>query len=310
MPFSPFQWNFAIDRYLNPFIPPSVLPRLPYAISHFFGYRRRPPTRPPVGNFVVIIWGSIGIFCSLSIIGAVQQHIPSFVARAVPTMIGSFGAAAVLDFYAIESPLAQPRNTFLGQLISSIISISICKLCALSPHFESFRWLGAALACATATAAMCLTNTIHPPAGATALMAVADPDVARLGWFLIPAVMLGCCFMTSIALLVNNAQRRFPFYWWSPEVTGQFWSRWAERRAEEEGDGADVDAATNSLESKETAVVAGGADGDLEAGSAHLEEKGGREEVVVVGRGVVRIPHGLVLSLEERRVLEGLSLRL
>ncbi|KAK3681044.1 HPP family-domain-containing protein [Podospora appendiculata] len=309
MPFSPFQWNFAIDRYLNPFIPPSVLPRVPYAISHFFGYRRRPPTRPPVGNFVIIVWGFIGIFCSLSIIGAVQQHIPSFVDRAVPTMIGSFGAAAVLDFYAIESPLAQPRNTFFGQLISSILGISICKLCALSPHFESVRWLAAALACATASAAMCLTNTIHPPAGATALMAVADPDVARLGWFLIPAVMLGCCFMTSVALLVNNAQRRFPFYWWSPEVTGRFWSRWDDERGEEvEGEGADADAATNSLESKETAVGAGG--GDVEAGAAHLEEKGGCDGVVVVGRGGVRIPAGLLLTLEERRVLEGLSLRL
>ncbi|KAJ4385902.1 hypothetical protein N0V85_007998 [Neurospora sp. IMI 360204] len=144
------------------------------------------------------------------------------------------GAAAVLDFYAIESPLSQPRNAIGGQLVSCIVGISIAKLFALSPHFESIRWLGASLACASATAVMALTGTVHPPAGATALMAVLDEQVQELGWFLIPPVMLGCAIMLVCALLVNNIRRRFPMYWWSPEKTGKFWSGKDESGEEEE----------------------------------------------------------------------------
>lgn len=127
------------------------------------------------------------------------------------------GAAAVLEFYTIESPLAQPRNAVLGQLISVTIGVCVCKLFALSPHFESIRWVGGALACATATVAMALTKCVHPPAGATALLAVVDRTAAGLGWDLIYVVLLGCAVMLGTALLVNNIQSRFPSYWWTPE---------------------------------------------------------------------------------------------
>ena len=93
----------------------------------------------------------------------------------------------------------------------------ICKLFALSPHFESIRWVGGALACATATAVMGLTKNVHPPAGATALLAVVDRTAAGLGWHLIYVVLIGCAIMLGTALLVNNIQSRFPSYWWTPE---------------------------------------------------------------------------------------------
>jgi len=123
----------------------------------------------------------------------------------------------VLEFYTIESPLAQPRNSILGQLISVVIGVCIHKLFAMSPHYESIRWVGGALACATATAAMALTKTVHPPAGATALLAVVDRTAAGLGWSLIYIVLIGCAIMLGTALLVNNIQSRYPSYWWTPE---------------------------------------------------------------------------------------------
>jgi hypothetical protein len=45
-----------------------------------------------------------------------------------PLLLASFGAACVLLFGQIESPLAQPRNAFLGQIISAIIGVSVKKL--------------------------------------------------------------------------------------------------------------------------------------------------------------------------------------
>lgn len=105
----------------------------------------------------------------------------------------------------------------MGHLLSSVIGVSICKLFLLSNDFDSIRWVAGALACASATSAMALTKTVHPPAGATALLAVVDNGIVDLGWFFIPILLLGCAIMLACALLVNNLQRRFPVYWWTPE---------------------------------------------------------------------------------------------
>ncbi|KAK3313656.1 HPP family-domain-containing protein [Apodospora peruviana] len=309
---SPLRWHLDIDSYLNPIVPPSILPRLPYPIAHFFGYRgtHRAIGALP-GNIIVVFWAFVGIFGTLSIIGLIGKHVASFEIRAVPTIIGSFGAAAVLDFYAIESPLAQPRNAILGQLIASVVGVGICKLFALaSPEdFESIRWLGAALSCAAATALMALTGTVHPPAGATALMAVLDDDVADLGWFLIAPVMLGCAVMLTMALLVNNVQRRFPFYWWTPEETGQYWRenlKFGHHRSDE-NDGA---GGSGKL-GRSTFAACTLSSGDLEM-SRSATRSGEDDPSVVITRGVVHLhlPESFYLSPEEKKLLEGISLRI
>jgi hypothetical protein len=62
---------------------------------------------------------------------------------------------------------------------------------------------------------MGVTNTIHPPAGATALLCSTDQQIEDLGWFLVPLVGLGSCLMVAVACVVNNMQRTFPVYWWT-----------------------------------------------------------------------------------------------
>ncbi|KAK3339816.1 HPP family-domain-containing protein [Lasiosphaeria hispida] len=301
-PPEPLRWHIDLDRYLNPFLPASVLPRLPAPAAHFLGYRT--PDQPPrsLGNLLVVFWTFIGIFSSLTIIGAVVQEIPSF--RNVPTIVGSFGAAAVLDFYAIESPLAQPRNTFVGQTISSVIGISVCKLFQLSPQkFESVRWIAGSLACATATTAMGLAGAVHPPAGATALMAVMDDSVVALGWFFIAPVLFGSALMLSIALLINNIQRRFPYYWWSPGPTGTFWS---ETGTELEGSGKkSIGAESSASETKAGRPASCLEDVEMQVRFGFAE---GCE--LVVSKGLVQVPSGVYLSHEEKGILDRLSQRL
>ncbi|KAH6839522.1 HPP family-domain-containing protein [Chaetomium sp. MPI-CAGE-AT-0009] len=312
------QWHFDIDKYLNPFFPPSALPLMPAPIAHFLGYRTHPPAHP-LGNLAMIFWAVIGVFASLAIIGAVVLAVPSFQAQGVPTIIGSFGAAAVLDFYAIESPLAQPRNAILGQAVSALTGIAICKLLALSPHFETIRWLGASLACACATALMALTGTVHPPAGATALMAVLDDRVAALGWFLLAPLLLGCCLMLGVAMLVNNVQRRFPFYWWSPGETGGYWRR----RGEKEGGGGDGEGGRGGEKGGVVGHLQGKPQDEESSGSSSGGEPdvggelmqtvsvmSGRGGEIVIRRGRVQIPDGLSLRPEEILSLEMLSERL
>ena len=71
---------------------------------------------------------------------------------------------------------------------------------------------------AVSIAVMHATRTLHPPGGATALIAViSGPQVTNLGYLyaLIP-VGAGALVMMAVALLVNNLapRRRYPEFWW------------------------------------------------------------------------------------------------
>ena len=127
-------------------------------------------------------------------------------------IIGSFGASAVLIYGAIKSPLAQPRNLLGGHVISALIGVTAFKL------FEPNLWLAGALAVATSIAVMHATKTLHPPGGATALIAViSGAKVQNLGYLyaLVP-VGAGALIMLAVALLINNLapRRRYPEFWW------------------------------------------------------------------------------------------------
>lgn len=155
-----------------------------------------------------------------------------------PLIIGSFGAVAVLDYGCTTVPFAQPRNALVGNFLAAVIGVGITKLLALSSDFERLRWLAGALACATASGLMSLTKTIHPPAGATALLAATDPQITKLGWYYLGLVMLGSVLMLAVACVLNNIQLRYPMYWWTPDVL---------RPQQSEDDSKDVD-----IEKKDT----------------------------------------------------------
>ncbi|KAF5663283.1 HPP family protein [Fusarium denticulatum] len=281
---NPTSWTFDIDRYVNPFIPPPPWQHIPYPVAYIFGYRRDKPKS--IGSILPVIWAFIGIFIALSVIELASERIPSFVERGAPIIVGSFGAGAVLEFYAIESPLAQPRNFFGGQLIAATIGVSIGKLFLLSSNFHSIQWLGGAISCATVTSIMALTKTIHPPAGATGLLAVVDNRLLDLGWFFIPVVLFNCTIMFGVALLVNNIQRAYPVYWWTPEDL---------KGVKTEGKRESVD------EEKGRATE----DSDSERHERH----DGREIIMKPGGSLV-LPQNLFLMQEELQLLEEIANRL
>lgn len=192
------------------------------------------------------------------------------------------GAAAVLEFCAIESPFAQPRNAIVSQIIACVIGVGIAKLFALNPHAEAYTELGGALACGVTTAVMVLANTVHPPAGATALLAVTYPQTVGLGWYLIPVMLLGVALMQAAALVLNNIQRRFPLYWWTSHPLSR--------------PSQDVETAP-----------------DKEAPSVPSHYEDSLTDVprrLVLERGDILVPDGVFLSTEEREVLERISERI
>ena len=128
------------------------------------------------------------------------------------------GATAVLLYGAIEAPFAQPRAVFFGHTFSAITGVCVTKLFETNEaRFIELRWLAGAIACATASVIMTLTKTIHPPSGATAMIAATQADITALGWYYIPVVMLSASLALGVGLITNNIQRRYPVYWLIPD---------------------------------------------------------------------------------------------
>lgn len=195
---------------------------------------------------------------------------------------GLQGAAAILEYNTVDSPLSQPRNALLGQIFSSLIGVGITKLFKLNPDFENLRWVAGALSVGLASVAMGVTKTIHPPAGATALLASTSPDIEKLGWFLVPLIILGSSLMLAVACVVNNIQRQFPQYWWTPVSF--------DRPAK--GDVEGQEKGTDAGKVKES---------ESESGDDYVEGFDGR--VVIDGENIA-IPSWLSLDAEERNMLE------
>ncbi|AOV15808.1 hypothetical protein BJI67_00880 [Acidihalobacter aeolianus] len=160
-------------------------------------WRGRGHQLPPRVNASELFWSFIG---SVLGIGAVGLCSIWFDGTDRILVIGSLGASSVLVFAAPRSPLAQPRNLIGGNLLSALVGVS-CYLV-----FSRWPVLAAALAVGLAITVMHLTRTLHPPGGATALVAViGSPKIHAMGYFfvLFPA-LLAPMILLLIGLVVNN----------------------------------------------------------------------------------------------------------
>jgi CBS-domain-containing membrane protein len=164
---------------------------------------------PPGVGAGEMLWSWIGAVIGIGACGWLSAHY--FEPRDLTLIIGSFGASAVLVYGAIKSPLAQPRNLIGGHILSGLVGVASWQL------FGGTVWLAAALAVSLAIVAMLATKTLHPPGGATALIAVIGGDkVHGLGFLyaFVPAGA-GALVLLLVALLVNNLNknRRYPEFW-------------------------------------------------------------------------------------------------
>ena len=61
------------------------LSHLPLWLSHWLGYRSRPPKIPSA--YTVYLWSFIGAFCGLSVLQAIFGHAQYFIDHHVPSII-------------------------------------------------------------------------------------------------------------------------------------------------------------------------------------------------------------------------------
>ena len=148
----------------------------------------------------------LGSFMGIGLVGFINsQH---FQAHDNMFLIGSFGASSVLIYGIINSPFSQPRNLIGGHLISAIIGVTIHKL------IPQELWLSCAMSVSLSIVMMQMTKTLHPPGGATALIAnLGSEKIQNLGYFyVLSPVLSGVLILFIVALVFNNLteHREYP----------------------------------------------------------------------------------------------------
>jgi CBS-domain-containing membrane protein len=183
-------------------------------LSHYFGRMRG--SRRTVSQqrrLSAVPLTFLAAFLGIYLI-SIPAMFPSWPMSTKLFLVGSFGATALLLYAAPRVEFAQPRNVVAGQVISATVGVTAYKL--LGAHLG----LAAALAVAASVCVMQVTRTVHPPAGATALIAVLGPaPVHRLGYtFVLTPVLLGILILIVVAVVVNNLSpdknRHYPVTWW------------------------------------------------------------------------------------------------
>ncbi|KVV14924.1 HPP family protein [Flavobacterium sp. TMP13] len=143
-------------------------------------------------------WSFLGSFVGIGILAYMQNK--HFTGTDAVFLIASFGASSVLVYGIIHSPFSQPRNLIGGHLVSGFIGVTVNLL------LPDIMWIAAALSVSLAIVLMQITKTLHPPGGATALIAVVGGDqIKDLGyWYLVSPILIGVIVLFLVALVFNN----------------------------------------------------------------------------------------------------------
>lgn len=151
--------------------------------------------RPPRIRPLQILAAWLGAFAGIAALVLLVELFP----KMQLLVIGSFGASAVLLFAAPGAPFSQPRNLIGGHVVSAIVGVACYR------YLPDLLVVQEATAVATAIALMMATRTIHPPGGATALIAVVGPDAVHgLGWAYVFPVLVGALLLLLVAIVSNN----------------------------------------------------------------------------------------------------------
>ncbi|MDA8167975.1 MAG: HPP family protein [Actinomycetota bacterium] len=168
------------------------------------GGGQKPPRAHPREAF----WALVGSATGLGLCAMISAAF--FEPRDSVFLIGSFGASAVLVYAASNSPFSQPRNLLGGHVLSAFVGVASFKLLGDGT-------LAVSAGVSLAIALMVLTHTVHPPGGATALIAITGGDKVHSLGFMFPLVPVGvgALVLLTVALIVNNLSRhrRYPHFW-------------------------------------------------------------------------------------------------
>jgi CBS domain-containing membrane protein len=116
----------------------------------------------------------------------------------LPTLIPPFGASTVIVFFAPDSAASRAWAVLVGHLGSALVASAVLLLMPASPVVVQ-----AAVAVAGAGVWMVLSKSVHPPGGATALLAALGGQKLGMGAILLP-LLAGCTSLVSIRWVLDR----------------------------------------------------------------------------------------------------------
>jgi len=142
---------------------------------------------------------ALGALLGLGLVAGVHEWL--YGDSDLPLIIAAFGATAVVLYGCPDAPIAQPKNLFAGSLLSATCGVLLSMLMPAQP-----TWLVGMLAIVLALFVMSASDTLHPPGGAIAFIAVAGPpEIHALGlWFLLYPVLTGISLMFAVSRLMRR----------------------------------------------------------------------------------------------------------
>ena len=182
-------------------------------MKYYLARMRAKDACPPQKPMTHIFWSGLGSFMAIILMSIYSKEMPFGQTDGV-FLIGSFGASAVLLYGARDAICSQPRNLVGGHVVSAVVGVTVFLV------MGQFAGLASALAVSLSIVAMHLTRTMHPPGGATALIAViGGSEIHQLGYvYVLSPVLIGALIMLLVALLINNLssndKRHYPTYWY------------------------------------------------------------------------------------------------
>jgi CBS-domain-containing membrane protein len=149
-------------------------------------------------DYIDSLISATGGLIAIIIIGLVAVNL------GYPMALGPLGASCLLVFCAHKGQLSQPRHVFGGHLFSTTIALITWSILG-----KSLFTIGLVLAIVLIL--MILTKTLHPPAAASAFVAVNS----QAGWGFLITVVMGTFLLIIISIIYNNLfqTRQYPQRW-------------------------------------------------------------------------------------------------
>lgn len=160
--------------------------------------------------FAEMLVSCLGCFFVIMLISVIDKFSHEIFTNQ-PLFVAPVGASAVMIFGIPTSPYAQPRNVIGGHFLSAL-----CGVFSYSLFPDTVIFAGA-LAVGLSMALMYATKTVHPPGGATALLAIIGGEqITNLGfsYAFVPCLSNGIILVICGILINNLSQKRcYPRFW-------------------------------------------------------------------------------------------------